>query len=491
MAFSRNELRQAAAQHARGEIAQAEAKYRELLTHAPGNAELLHLIGVAALQQNRKEEAVDLMQQAVQINPKIAEYHNNLGIALDALDRREESVASYREALKLKPVYPEAHNNLAGTLAMVGNLDEAIAEYQIAVEQNPNYAEAWDNLGSTLRLARRNDESMAAHNKAIELKPDFAYAHFNRGTLYLATGEFQKGWEDLEWRWKCPTFGHPQRDFGKPMWAGEDLHGKTILFHSEQGLGDVLQFVRYASILADRGARVIVEAQEELYSLLPDVPGVSVAFKRGEQLPEFDYHIPMMSVPRVVQTTLETIPADMPYILPPAMAHENWRTITRQDARAEGQKKLRVGLAWAGNPKNLIDRRRSIPLSMLAPLGAAPNVRFYSLQVGPAAAQTASSSFPIIDHSAKLTDFVETAGLIANMDLVICVETAVAHLAGAMNQKTWLLMYEPPDWRWMFDREDSPWYPSIRIFRQKTPRNWEDPINEIAEKLRELGQRLG
>jgi hypothetical protein len=235
---------------------------------------------------------------------------------------------------------------------------------------------------------------------------------------------------------------------------------------------------------------VIVEAQEPIAPLLIDVPGVSDSIPRGSELPDFDYHIAMMSVPRVVGTTLKNIPNDMPYILPPAVAHENWRAITRGDARAEGQKKLRVGLAWAGNRANIVDVRRSIPLSMLAPLAEAPNVRFYSLQVGDAAQESKTSQFPIIDHTDMLTDFTHTSGLIANLDLVISVDTVVAHLAGAMNAKVWLLSYTPGDWRWMFEREDSPWYPSMKIFRQPQAGNWEEPITRVAEELKRLGERV-
>jgi hypothetical protein len=207
-------------------------------------------------------------------------------------------------------------------------------------------------------------------------------------------------------------------------------------------------------------------------------------------LPEFDFHIPVMSIPRLVKTTLKTVPREMPYILPPAIAHETWRGITRADALKEGKKKMRVGIAWAGNPASHVDKKRSLNLEMLAPLAAAPNVRFYSLQIGPAAAEIEKSPFPIIDHTAKLTDFIQTAGLVANLDLVICVDTVIAHLAGAMNHRVWMLTYTPPDWRWMFDREDSPWYPTLKLFRQKTPADWKGPITQVADQLKKLGERL-
>lgn len=476
--------------HAKGAVADAETIYRKLLETTPNDPQLLHLAGVAAFQLGRATEAVELITRAVQSDPNAAEYHNNLATVLDGLGRHEDAIASYRRAIALKPHYPEAHNNLAGTLLAIGDVNGAIDEYQTAITQNRNYAEAWDNYGSTLRRAGRNEDALTAYDHAIELQPNFAYAHYNRGTLRLALGDFERGWDDFEWRWRCPTFGHPNRDLGKPMWNGEDLSGKTILFHSEQGLGDTLHFVRYAAQLADRGARVIVEAQPALASLLSDVPGVSQSLSRGDPLPEFDFHIPMMSVPRIVGTRLETIPNEMPYILPPAIAHETWRGILRNDARAEGQKKIRVGLAWAGNAASPVDRRRSIALSMLAPLGAAPNVRFYSLQLGDASKQIASAPFPIIDHTGKLTDFTQTSGLIANLDLVICVDTVVAHLAGAMNQKVWLLTYTPADWRWLFDREDSPWYPSLKLFRQRAPEKWDEPIARVADELKQLGERV-
>ncbi len=483
-------IREASKLHAQGKVQEAELMYRNLLESRPDNPQLMHLLGVAVFQQNRAEEAATLIQRAIERDPKPAEYHNNLGIVLDALRRSEESEASYRRAISIKPDYAEAHNNLAGTLLALGRCDQAIDEYQTAITLKPDYAEAWDNYGSSLRFTNRNHDAMAAYDQALALQPSFAYAHYNRGTLFLAMGEFVRGWDDFEWRWRCSNFGHPDRKFEKPMWNGQDLSGKTILFHSEQGLGDTIHFVRYASVLAERSGRVIVEAQPALASLLTDVPGVSVSMSRGDALPDFDYHIPMMSVPRLARTTLETIPHETPYILPPAVAHENWRSITRTDARAEGKKKLRVGLAWAGNPASFVDGRRSIPLSMLAPLAKAPNVRFYSLQLGDAGRQAESSPFPILDHTAKLTDFTQTSGLLANLDLVICVDTVVAHLAGAMNVKVWMLTYAPPDWRWMFDREDSPWYPSMKLFRQPSPGAWEVPIKRVADELTRLGEML-
>jgi Flp pilus assembly protein TadD len=492
MPQSRDLLKQAAELHSRGDLKQAERLYREILASKPNDPQVLHLLGVAMLQQGRQSDAVELIGRSIELNPKASDARNNLGIALDNLKQYDDAIASFRRAIELNPKYPEAHNNLGGTYLAAGRVDESIAEYQSAITLKPDYAEAWDNYGSALRRGLRNHDALAAYDQAIALQPKFAYALYNRGTLMLAMGRFEKAWDDFEWRWLCPTFGHLIRNFGKPAWNGEDLSGKTILFHSEQGLGDTINFVRYAAILAERGAKVIVESQPALASLLVDVPGVSVSIPRGEKPPEFDYHVAMMSVPRVVKTTLETIPNEMPYILPPAIAHENWRAITRADARAEGQKKLRVGLAWSGNPSNAIDARRSILLADLAPLAASPNVRFYSLQVGDAGKkQTASSPFPIIDHTEKLTDFTQTSGLIANLDLVICVDTVVAHLAGAMNHKVWLLSYTPGDWRWMFDRDDSPWYPSMKIFRQKEHGKWKEPIEEAATLLKSYGEKLG
>lgn len=484
----------AAKLHTTGRAKEAEPIYRQLLQQSPDDSQVLHLLGLVCFQTGRNEEAADLIQKAIARKDDVADYHSNLGVVLDALRRPEEAAESFKRAIAIKPNYPEAHNNYAGVLGAAGKLDEAIAEYNLAVEQKPDYADAWDNLGSTLRRAMRFDQAMAAYDKAIAIRPNFAYSHYNRGTLKLSLGQMTAdAWDDYEWRWRSPTFGHPIRNFGgKPMWDGkEDLSGKSILFHAEQGLGDVLQFVRFSILLAERGAHVIVEAQPELASLLVEVPGVSTVIARGSLLPDFDFHLPMLSITRVLNTTLETIPKDVPYILAPAVAYEEWRQVTRADAKAEGKKKLRVGLTWSSNPANVLGRLKSIKLEQLAPLAAAPNVRFYSLQLGPAAEEVATSPFPVIDHTAKLTDFVQTSGLVSNLDLVISVETSVAHLAGALNHPVWLLTSTPPDWRWMQDRTDSPWYPSMVLYRQEKPGDWSVPIQRIAEKLGKWGAQIG
>ena len=490
MALPRDLLKQATALHARGDVKEAERYYRKLLASHPNDPQLLHLLGVAMLQQNRREEAADLIGRAITIDPKAAEYHNNLAIVLDGLKRYDDAIESYRRAIALNANYPEAHNNLGGTYLTLGRVDEAIAEYRTAVTQKPDYAEAWDNYGSALRRGQRNHDALAAYDQAITLQPDFAYAHYNRGTLMLAMGRFERAWDDFEWRWRCPTFGHLIRDFGKPAWNGEELSNKTILFHSEQGLGDTLNFVRYAAILAQRGARVIVEAQPALASLLVDVPGVSAAISRGEKLPEFDYHIAMMSVPRVVKTTLETIPNEMPYILPPAIAHENWRAVTRGDARAQGKKKLRVGLAWAGiRPTSSIradrSRCRIWPRWRLRRTCDFTACKSATRDSKPSRRRSRSSITPKSSPiSSRHRDSSRTS------DLVICVDTVVAHLAGAMNHAVWLLAYTPGDWRWMFDRADSPWYPSMKIFRQPTPGDWKTPIAQMAALLTSYGEKL-
>jgi Tfp pilus assembly protein PilF len=487
-----NEFQIATRLHTTGHVAEAEPLYRQLLEQRPDDAQVLHLLGLVCFQTGRPQDAVELIQKAIAKNDKIPDYHSNLGVVLDALKQQDQAGESFRRALALKPNYPEAHNNYAGFLAADGKLDEAIAEYNIAVQQKPDYPDAWDNLGSTLRKAMRFDEALAAYDKAIELQPNFAYSHYNRGTLKLMLGQMtHDAWEDYEWRWRSPTFGHPLRTFGgKPAWNGSELAGKTILFHAEQGLGDVLQFVRFASIIADHGGRVIVEAQPELITLLEEVPGVSSVVPRGSPLPDFDVHLPMLSITRVLHTTLETIPHEVPYILAPAIPYEEWRQRTRADSKAEGKKKLRVGLVWSSNPSNLLGKLKSLSLNLLAPLHAAsPSVRFYSLQLGAAGTEAASSPFPIIDHTDKLTDFVQTAALVSNLDLVISVDTAVAHLTGAINQPIWLLAATPPDWRWMRDRSDSPWYPSMTIFRQESPGDWSTPIQRMADKLTEWGAR--
>ncbi len=331
----------------------------------------------------------------------------------------------------------------------------------------------------------RYDELLAGFRRTIELAPGFAEARWNHALTLLLLGDLARGWAEYEWRWRWEGFSEPVRPFRLPLWDGGNLAGKTILLHAEQGIGDTLQFIRYVPWVAECGGRVIVEVQPSVVRLARRIAGISEVIARGEPLPDFDAHLPIMSLPRVFGATMATIPNRVPYLSADATATEIWRARLAQDGVG-----LRIGLAWAGSASHTHDRWRSIPLSALARLGEAAGILLYSLQVGPAAEQANPRSTPmkLIDHTAHLSDFSETAALIANLDLVISVDTAVAHLAGAMGKRTWILLPPTPDWRWLLDRADSPWYPTVRLFRRPRGQTWDTVIQEVVGELQIIAQ---
>ncbi len=361
----------------------------------------------------------------------------------------------------------------------LGQSDEALAIFRQLTSLYPERADYFYNMGVTLEDLARPVEALTAHQQALALKPDYPEAHMSSGMTHLLLGNFETGWKEYEWRTKCPHV-IIRRNFAQPQWHGETLEGKTILLHAEQGLGDTLQFIRYATLLAKRGGKVIVEIWPELAGIIKSVEGIDQIIIQGDPPPSFDFHCPMMSLPLIFGTTLETIPAK-PYLSAPPDRIAAWR---ERLGNPNGHR--RVGLAWAGRPEQRDDRRRSMRLDQFAPLANAKSARFFSLQKGSAADQAASPppGMNLIDWTPDLHNFVETAALLANLDLVICVCTAVAHLAGAMGKPVWVLLSYQSDWRWMLNRTDSPWYPTARLFRQKTMGDWTGVIAEIAGALR-------
>jgi hypothetical protein len=323
------------------------------------------------------------------------------------------------------------------------------------------------------------DEALSVCQRAIQLRPDHAGAHWNKSLVLLLKGDFAQGWAEYEWRWQSKDFRSPRRDFPQPQWRGEDPSGRTILLHAEQGFGDTIQFIRYAPLLAGRGARVIVECQPELQRLLGGVEGIQHLTARGEPLPPFDLHTPLLSLPLAWGTRVKTIPGNVPYIKPDPALVGAWR------GRLAGDSALKVGLVWAGSPIRKDDRYRSLPLSSLAPLAGVKGVSFYSLQKGKATeqAQNPPPGMNLIDMTEEIKDFADTAALISHLDLVITVDTAVAHLAGAMAKRVWTMLEFVPAWRWLLNREDSPWYPTMRLFRQPAIRDWATVIRRVAGEL--------
>ena len=480
------EIQVAIQHHARGRLGEAEAVYRRVLDQEPKNLDALNNLAVIFGQRGQIEEAVEFLQRVIAINPRHAPTHYNLGVAFEKLKRPQEAGAAYRKAVECQPAYPAAWNNLGILLAHEGRLEEAVATYQQALQYQPNHAEALTNLGNALMQLARPAEAIAACKRAVELMPNHPTAHFNLGLAMLLSGDLAHGWEEYEWRWQRDDF--PSRHLPQLLWDGSDISGRTLLLHTEQGFGDAIQFVRYAPLLAAKGARVIVECQPELESLLRSVDGVKQVIARGKPLPYFDAHLPMLSLPRVFATTLETIPTQIPYLAPDGQRVENWRQRLATDGVV-----FRVGLTWAGKASHKNDSNRSLALEALAPLANLAGVTFYSLQKGEAASQIshAQTTLKMHDVAGDLNDFADTAALISNLDLVIPVDTAAAHLAGALGKPVWTLLPFAPDWRWLLDRDDSPWYPSMRLFRQRTAGDWPEVIERLRTALEQTVQSSG
>jgi Flp pilus assembly protein TadD len=467
--------------HRAGRLPEAEKLCRQVLAAQPDRADAWNLLGILFHTAGRPAMAADLIGRAVAAAPTVAEYHSNLGNVLRAAGRLDEAIAAYRDALAIQPGAAAVHSNLGAALVARGDVGQGIEGYRTAIGLDPSLAEAHSNLGNALLDLGRIGDAIDAYRAAIAIVPDHAEVRCNLGMCLLLRGEFAEGWAELEWRLRCGDAGRAARHFAHPRWAGEPLAGRTILLHAEQGFGDTIHFLRYAGLVAARGGRVVVECQPELVPLLRQLPSVAEWVAHGEHLPRFDVHCPLLSLPRVFDTRLDTVPPMGPPLSADADRAAMWRG--RLDAAGP-----RVGLCWAGNPGHANDRNRSIPLADLAPLAEAlPHGRFASLQVGPAAGQALSAAWPnLLDASAELRDFTDTAALIDRLDLVITVDTAVAHLAAAMGKPTWLLLPFTPDWRWMLDRSDSPWYPSMRLFRQTSPGKWAEVVSRVAAELRAL-----
>ncbi len=369
-----------------------------------------------------------------------------------------------------------ACNNLGIALKDQGRLDEAVACFRRALQLTPNFAEAYNNLGIALKDQGKLDEAVANYSRALQLKPDYADAHWNRALVWLLQGDWQRGWPEYQWRWH--THFVPSR-FPRPVWQGESLRGKTILLHAEQGLGDTIQFIRYASLVKQLGATVIVGCPKTLSRLLENCPGIDRLVVQDDDLPAFDVHAPIMSLPGIFKTTVANIPAPIPYFFVQTALLESWR---ERLSRLDG---FKIGISWQGNPKFPGDRFRSIPLRHYAPLAQLPGVRLISIQKGAGTEQLAEfrARFAVTDFASEIGDFVDTAAVMKNLDLVITSDTAVAHLAGALGVPVWVALCSAPDWRWLLERSDCAWYPTMRLFRQKTLGDWPDVFARMAAAL--------
>ncbi len=490
--------------HRRGAFAQARNLYSQVLGLQPAHSDTLHMLGVLEHSCSNHVLAIDLISRAIALAPQNPSSYLNLANAQKSLKLWDKALLSYERAIDIQPQYALAHSNRGALLHEMQRTDEALESLSKAIELNPNAADTYFNRGNIYKDQHELDAAIAEYSMAIQLQggfaqallnrgialyeqlrlpaaiqdfdaaivaaPNFADAYWNKALTLLLAGDFAKGWPLHEWRWKIKNAPSEIRNFSAPLWLGrESLEGKTILLHAEQGLGDSIQFCRYARLVAALGARVVLEVQKPLVNLLTPLDGVSEVIGRNDPLPNFDMHCPLLSLPQVFQTHFDNIPNGTRYLRASPKKVAQWSNVL-----GERKSALRIGLVWSGNTGHVNDRNRSIPLEEFLRLFPA-GPEYFSLQKEVRQRdQAALHAWHSLRHFGDaLTDFSDTAALCELMDVVISVDTSVAHLASALGRDTWVLLPRVPDWRWMLDRTDSPWYPSTRLFRQTSDRHWE------------------
>jgi tetratricopeptide (TPR) repeat protein len=493
--------------------AEATAAYRAALAIRPEYPEAMWNLSSLLCEDGALDEAIDLARRALVMQPDSALAWNNLGRALHRQNRLDEAADALRHALALAPRFPQAYNDLGGVLLKMKAFDQAIESFNQSLEIEPSgqvhyniglalleqgkrteaisaclkarslgFADAnlLNVLGALHHQVGRIDKAIGFFRQALSAQPDFPLAQWNLGVLQLLKGEFREGWQGYEMRWKANSLSLPARYSQIDLWDGGDLKGRRILLDSEQGFGDCFQFVRYIAMISQRGGKPILAVFPELRRLFRMVPSLPEIVCPPQEVPPFDVQCPLGSLPGIFGTTLENIPADVPYLFADPALADRWKGRVPHDGR------IKIGLVWSGKAEFKDNAARSMRLEDLAPLGRVPGTWFCSLQKGPAASEAVErpAGLAITDWTAELQDFADTAALIANLDLVICSDTAVAHLAGAMGKPVWLLLSFVPDWRWLLDRDDSPWYPTMRLFRQEKLGDWECPVKQIVRDLR-------
>lgn len=455
----------------------ALAASEKALALLPAFPEALVNKGNALLGLGRTEAAVDAYREALRLAPGHSNALFNLGNAYMDMAAFESAIEPYRQAVAADSNNPEKHFNLANALMKADHFEDCLAPFEHALALKPDYVDALCNHASALQSLGRTEEAVRRLQKALALQPESADLHWNLALAALQHGDQETGWREYEWRWKMPNAAGFHRDFAQPQWRGEPLDGRTVFIHTEQGFGDNLQFCRYVPMVAAAGGSVVLECRPELDRLFAGLAGVAARVHLGDPVPDFDFYIPLMSLPHVFGTTLETVPGDVPYLsVPDGLA---------TDSRLAGAAGFKVGLAWAGSPTRVDDHKRSLAFSDLTPLFDVPGVRFFSLQVGPGREQLSdcAADAPVTDLADGLHDFADTAAAIAALDLVVSVDTSVLHLAGALGKPAWGMMSQPTGYLWMNDRHDSPWYPSLRLFRQPAPGQWPAVISDIRAAL--------
>jgi len=509
--------------HRKGDIQQAKTIYKRILSEEPDQPDALHGLGMIAYQLKEYDSAINLTEKAIRNRPSIPQFHYNLGIIFIAIKNQERAIRAFKNAVELNPFYPEAYYNLGLALKEQNRFEEAVSNfkqavnlnpddadgyynlgnsyealkqyeaavssYQTAIKMRPDFAAAYNNLALILKTMGRIDEAIRHFREAIRLQPDNAEGHWNLSLTLLLSGRFLEGWKGYEWR-----FRKKKRDtvypyqFKIPPWDGSPFIGKRLFVHSEQGLGDTLQFIRYLPLVKNLGGTVIFETYPPLIAILKNFPGIDellVMSSDRSHVENCDCYIPIMSLPMLFKTEVETIPLDVPYIFSDPLQTTKWREKICENG-------YKIGITWAGKPGQGNDNK-SCGLSHFLNLAGIPEIKLYGLQKGDGTHRTQPSNDPkdIIYFDRELKDFSETAAAIENLDLIISVDTAVAHLAGAMGKPVWTLLPFAPDWRWLLGRRDSPWYPTMRLYRQPGPGDWDSVFNEMRGELEKSLNKVG
>ena len=516
-------LQDALTYHQRGDIPNAEALYRQVLAAQPEHPDALHLLGVLEHQRGNHQAASELIQQAISLSPGVAAFYVNLGTVFSHCRRLDDAAASYERAVALGPADSDTRMQLASGLQRLARLmldasryqdaisvggqalaldptcvaahldqasallaqdkpEEAVSELRRVARLAPGAPAVLATMGAAQLLVGNVDRSISSFRRALRLDPNLVGARYNLGLALLLAGKLRQGWRAYESRGALQQFERRRGPVNQPPWNGRRLNGKRILVYAEQGLGDAIQFVRYAPRIAERGGRVVVECLPPLQRLFQAVGGIETLITTEDPLPEFDVYSPLLSLPRLFGTDLSSVPTDVPYVGASRHIQAKWRQ------RLASYSGLRIGLAWAGSPSNVHDAKRSITLDALSPLGGIPGVRYFSLQKRPSgvAPLTPPAGIPLVDLDPWLTDFAETAAAMESLDLIISVDTAVAHLAGALGRPVWIMLPFVPDWRWLVERQDSPWYPTARLFRQPSRGDWRSVIGAVRKALGEF-----
>ena len=505
--------------HRNGDIKEAQAQYQRVLRVEPSQPEALHGLGIIAFQLKkfdsassligkalenkpkvpqfhynlglvfislkRQKRAIQAFQEAIEINPDYADAHYNLGLALKEQHQFEEAVLNFKQVMKLTPDDADAYYNLGNTYEALDRYEAAVENYQLAIKKREGFAGAFNNLALVLKAMGRIDEAISHFREALRLQPGLAEAHWNLSLALLINGQFEEGWKEHEWRFrrgKRSTI-YPHR-FGIPLWDGSSFSGKRLFVHSEQGFGDTLQFIRYLPMVKSRGGTVIFETLRPLLGILNSFPGIDKLVEispNRSHVESYDYYVPIMSLPMLFATNIPTIPSNVPYIFADPEKVEQWKNRTSKGG-------YKIGIVWAGKPGHGNDKNRSCELEHFLPLARIPGIVMYGLQKGGAARQVEAlgGMKRIINFDCELKDFSETAAAIENLDLVISVDTALVHLAGAMGKPVWTLLPYAPDWRWLLERKDSPWYPTMRLFRQPGRGDWGAVFDKVKDELEKL-----